>query len=152
MSLVILVPSIGLQITSLLHGGVPHQLVNLCFLLRRLWQALHQFEAKIAFLVQYGCAFPWTVINEIWFGASEVWRNGNVTAFQEYVQTEMMSVQGPAPGFVGRWLSEQQKVVGILVHDSGHFAYLTKEMIDAHGRESLFVSFRRECGGDDAKD
>ena len=61
------------------------------------------------------------------------------------IETQMVTVEGPAPRFSRGRNPEEKKVVRVLVHDLWHVAKLSQEMIYPHGSECFIVPLRREC-------
>lgn len=138
MALVVLVPS------TLGHGGIVHEFVRLCALLQVLRQGSHEFETQVFFAGQDAGALVGAGVDFVGLGAGEPGTQNQLAAVEEGVQAEMVAVEGPAPWTVRGGVAEEDEVVRIFVHDLRGFDELAEEVVDAHRRDGLFVTFWRE--------
>lgn len=76
----------------------------------------------------------------------------DLAAVQIDIEAQVMAVEGPTPGLIGGWDTEEEEVVGVLVHDFWDGADFAKEMVDGHRCPGLFIALGREGGGENRKD
>ncbi len=97
------------------------------------------------------CALKLTRIDDVWFGPGEGWGYHDLTLFQEDIKAQMVTIQRPAPRLLDGRVAEHKKVIRELIHDLGHIADLSQEMIDPHRRQSLLVAYSGKAGFKDSE-
>lgn len=107
---------------------------------------MHELETEGLLDVEDAGTAVGTRINFIWLGACEPWRGDDLVLVEEDVEAEVVAVEGPTPGSCGGRVSEEDEVVGELIHDARRFDEFTEEVVYAHRFEGLVIALRREGG------
>jgi hypothetical protein len=98
------------------------------------------------------CARVGARVDLVGLGAGEPGGDDDLGAVEEDVQTEVVAVEGDAPGVGGGGAAEEDEVVGEGIADCWAAAEFAEEVVDAHGGDGLGVPFGGEGCAEEGHD